>query len=329
MGTYFGSALSTLSLIFAMWVGWRMTTTAAVVVGIFASALTYLAVDRPPQRYGATDGSEGMLRAIWTAVRYVKRNWRLTVLYGSTSLRMTATVSLWTYLPSYYARAFPRNEVAFSLVYASATLVCGALSSSVGGAICDTWAKTESGAHGFLPAIGAVLSIAPTAALFYLPNFGASVGCLLVVILLSECWLGPCMGLLVKDVPPHMMGTQVALLLVCNQLVASLGPWAISLADDGSADIRRPILSVVATCCAASGVAFAFLGFLHHGEEKSQAAAPPINANRNNGTSANALPPPKAYDADADRLRNGGDLASTETAALLANKADPPNRVAL
>ena len=137
------------------------------------------------------------------------------------------------------------------------------------------------------------------------------------------------MGLLVKDVPPHMMGTQVALLLVCNQLVASLGPWAISLADDGSADIRRPILSVVATCCAASGVAFAFLGFLHHGEEKSQAAAPPINANRNDGTSANALPPPKAYDADADRLRNGGDLASTETAALLANKADPPNRVAL
>ena len=39
MGTYFGSALSTLSLIFAMWVGWRMTTTAAVISGIFAAAL--------------------------------------------------------------------------------------------------------------------------------------------------------------------------------------------------------------------------------------------------------------------------------------------------
>ncbi|KAH8072131.1 sphingolipid transporter [Aureococcus anophagefferens] len=50
MGTYFGSALSTLSLIFAMWVGWRMTTTAAVVVGIFAAALLYLTVDRRAQR---------------------------------------------------------------------------------------------------------------------------------------------------------------------------------------------------------------------------------------------------------------------------------------
>ncbi|KAK7254089.1 sphingolipid transporter [Aureococcus anophagefferens] len=310
MGTYFGSALSTLSLIFAMWVGWRMTTTAAVVVGIFAAALLYLTVDRPPQRYGATDGSETMVKAIGNAVRYVRRTSRLAVLYGSTSLRMTATVSLWTYLPSYYARAFPRNEVAFSLIYASATLVCGALSSSVGGAIADRWAKTHSGAHGFLPAVGALLSIGPTAAMFYVPSFSASVCCLLVVILLSECWLGPCMGLLIKDVPPHMTGTQVALLLVCNQLLASLGPWAISLADDGSADIRRPILSVVVTCCLCSGVAFVGLGFMH-GEE----------------TVAQQRP---TYVVDDDHrsvtLLPGRDLINTETAALLANKTDPPDK---
>ncbi|KAH8049221.1 sphingolipid transporter [Aureococcus anophagefferens] len=193
MGTYFGSALSTLSLIFAMWVGWRMTTTAAVVVGIFAAALLYLTVDRPPQRTGATDGSETMVKAIGNAVRYVRRTSRLAVLYGSTSLRMTATV---------------------------------------------------------------------------------------------------------------------ALLLVCNQLLASLGPWAISLADDGSADIRRPILSVVVTCCLCSGVAFVGLGFMH-GEE----------------TVAQQRP---TYVVDDDHrsvtLLPGRDLISTETAALLANKTDPPDK---
>jgi len=113
MGTYFGSALSTLSLVFAMWVGWRMTTTAAVISGVFAAALLYLTVDRPPRNYGSSDSSETMLTAIGSAVRYVRRNTRLMVLYASTSLRMTATVSLWTYLPSYYARAFPRQEIAF------------------------------------------------------------------------------------------------------------------------------------------------------------------------------------------------------------------------
>ena len=50
MGTYAGSALSTLSLLFAMGVGWRQTTTMACVVGIFAAALLWLVVDRPPRR---------------------------------------------------------------------------------------------------------------------------------------------------------------------------------------------------------------------------------------------------------------------------------------
>ena len=109
------------------------------------------------------------------------------------------------------------QEVAFSVIYAAGTLVCGALSSSVGGMIADRWAKRHAGAHGFLPAVGAALSIFPTAAMFYVPSFPASICCLLVVILLSECWLGPCMGLLIKDVPPHMTGTQVALLLVCDR----------------------------------------------------------------------------------------------------------------
>ena len=64
--------------------------------------------------------------------------------------------------------------------------------------------------------------------------------CLLLLILVSECWLGPGMSLLVEAVPTKSMGTQVALLLVCNQAVAALGPWAVSTHDPGDAKVRDP-----------------------------------------------------------------------------------------
>ena len=62
MGTYAGSALSTLSLLFAMGVGWRQTTTMACVVGIFAAALLWLVVDRPPRRTIPSDSLYVSLR---------------------------------------------------------------------------------------------------------------------------------------------------------------------------------------------------------------------------------------------------------------------------
>lgn len=311
VGTYLGSALSSLSLVAAMLVGWRMATTVAVVVGIFAAAIVYLVVERPRRDIGCggadgrshdvlngasilqprqrssemvralrvpantgmllagavsshRDGSPDVsLRAAW---RRVSTNGRLTLLYATTSLRMTTTVSLWTYLPTYYARAFPRNVVSFSVVYALGMLVCGSLSSAAGGAIADVLVRrtTHSAARGYVPAAGTLVSVLPVAAALYAPSFAKSVGPLLASILLAECWLGPCMSLLANDVPNAAMGTHVALLLVSNQLIACVGPWALSIDDDGSAStLRADILRIVALFSVVSAAGFALLGKLH------------------------------------------------------------------
>lgn len=311
VGTYLGSALSSLSLVAAMLVGWRMATTVAVVVGIFAAAMVYLVVERPRRDINCAEAdgrannvlsgasilqprqrSSEMVRALHVpadrdvllasavssrrdgsadvsltgAWRRVSTNSRLILLYAATSLRMTTTVSLWTYLPTYYARAFPRNVVAFSAVYALGMLVCGSLSSAAGGAIADALVRhtTHSAARGYVPAAGTLLSVLPVAAALYAPTFAKSVGPLLASILLAECWLGPCMSLLANDVPNTAMGTHVALLLVSNQLIACVGPWALSSDDDGSpSTLRADILQIVALFSLASAAGFALLGKLH------------------------------------------------------------------
>ena len=74
-----GSALSTLSLLFAMGVGWRQTTTMACVVGIFAAALlgsswTAASRDHPFRQFIRVAATSGPLRApCQTPPRVVRR----------------------------------------------------------------------------------------------------------------------------------------------------------------------------------------------------------------------------------------------------------------
>ncbi|KAJ8613829.1 hypothetical protein CTAYLR_004921 [Chrysophaeum taylorii] len=299
-GTYLGAALSSLSLVAAMLLGWRAVAIAAVFVGLFAAALVYLVIQRPHDPEddddaiilcgGGGGGGNGsprrgrrfVVRTATTTTASVKRNdasafslaaaWtriitngRLALLYAATSLRMTTTVSLWTYLPTFYARTFPKQVVAFSVAYALGTLVCGAASSALGGAIADALVRRgKTGARGHVPALGTLASVLPISAALFATSFSWSATLLLLNILLAECWLGPCMALLARDVPTHAMGTHVALLIVCNQLLAGLGPWAISVVDDGTTRrLRTNVLVIVTFFSLLASAAFSLLGTLH------------------------------------------------------------------
>ena len=94
MGTYAGSALSTLSLLVAMAVGWRLATAAASATGVVAAALAYSFVERPPRPRGSIAPS--LAACLGEALRHVRRVGRLAALYGATSVRMAATTCLWT-----------------------------------------------------------------------------------------------------------------------------------------------------------------------------------------------------------------------------------------
>lgn len=208
------------------------------------------------------------------ALRRISTNFRLCLLYLTTSARMTINLTIWTYLPTYYERAFPHDVAYFSTLYAIGTLVCGTLSSTLGGALADFLVVHNfRGAHGYVPAMGTLLSLAPVAALLYSPTFEGTSVPLLLSILLSECWLGPGITLLASDVPNATMGVHVSLLLVANQLVACVGPWIVSLSDDGTADsVRILLLQVVALFSVTSAAGFALLGTLHG------SACPPLSS---------------------------------------------------
>ena len=79
--------------------------------GIFAAALLWLVVDRTG---GPSLPTVYMCRCDERSLRAARQT-PSRVVSGATSVRMAATVSLWTYLPTYYSRAFPEDAVAFSL----------------------------------------------------------------------------------------------------------------------------------------------------------------------------------------------------------------------
>ncbi|KAJ1446645.1 major facilitator superfamily domain-containing protein [Pelagophyceae sp. CCMP2097] len=304
VGSYAGSALAALSMGLAAAVGWRATTTAAVLFGVFAATMLYHAVERPPRR---TDAPEGLARAVAAAWRAVRLQRRVCLLYAATSLRMAATVALASYLPTYFARAFPAEEFAFSVAYAAGLLTCGTLSCVGGGALADRWASKRAGAHAWLPAAGTLASLPFLCAALYAETFSRAALSLLAAIVLGECWLGPCMSLLVRDSPPKMLATQVALLFACNQVAASPGPWLISRLDDGNTSVRGPLLAFVFTTTAAAGVGFAVLGRMHDREDAEAARG------------ARGSTCPDGLDASRHAAP-----ASSETAALLG---PPPSAV--
>ncbi|KAJ8602568.1 hypothetical protein CTAYLR_008761 [Chrysophaeum taylorii] len=260
-GTYVGSALSSLSLVAAMMLGWRGATALAVAAGFIGAALLR-AVERPPRVVPPPCDCRGTnLVAAWHRVASNPR--RLGAVYFASSVRATATVSLWTYLPLYYARAFPSFKVAFAILYAVGLFACGSFSSTAGGILADALARRgRRDARAHLPALGSLASALAIAAALYAPSFQASIAGLFAYILLAECWLGPCVALLASNgVPTHAVGTHVALLLAGNQLVACVGPYLISSLDDGtSAGLRHHVLLVVAAFSLAAALGFAFVG---------------------------------------------------------------------
>jgi len=321
IGTYLGSALSSLSLVLTMIFGWRTIATIAAIFGVFCAALIYLFVDRPPPPilknndsfifqslsyqslsswregfshenpscYDHLDNDDQLYSSEYTrricpdtspltscalCMHVITIPKRLWLLYATTSVRMIVTVSIWSYLPIYFSRAFPMRLAIFSILYALGTLFFGSISSALGGAIADWIVKrTARGSvgHALVPLFGTVFSAILSIIALNATKFRSAITAAIFAILIGECWLGPCMTLLARDVEPSTMGTHVALLLVCNQLAAGLGPWIISLADDGSTGgLRTPFLAVLSTGSALATLGLLALAFSHRSDTSSK-----------------------------------------------------------
>ncbi|KAG5188640.1 major facilitator superfamily domain-containing protein [Tribonema minus] len=301
-GTYLGAGLSSLCILAAELVGWRRTSYIAGSTGVFMASILFHTVEQPPARAAAAaakrnEGGGGSVPP-FRALLALLANPRVVLLLVATSLRMIGTWVVASYFPDYFLRAFPAREGAYSAINGAIVAAGGVASSFAGGALADAWARRSGGAgaaaFAWVPAIGAAAGLVPTFFALYLGNFYAAMAVLALEVraarccrrrcraacasagrsprslllqkanhnLIAECWLGPGMAILQREVPRDMVGFSVAVLLFCNSLASNVGPWIIAAADPGTADVRHSIFLTMALSYGGAAVAFGWLGLL-------------------------------------------------------------------
>ncbi|KAG5189317.1 major facilitator superfamily domain-containing protein [Tribonema minus] len=262
-GTYLGAGLSSLCILAASAIGWRRTSFAAGCAGLFMASLLYNTVEQPPSRVGGGAGGGGQRGAPpGRVLRTLCTTPRVLLLLLASSLRMIGTWVGAAYLPTYFHRAYPAYESQYSVINGVIVAAGGVLSSSVGGALADRWGKRSPGGYAWVPALGAALGLMPAGVALFCGNFYVSMAALGAQNLLAECWLGPGMAILQREVPRDMVGVSVAVLLFCNTVTANVGPWIISAIDPGTDAVRDPIFCQLALSYLGSALVFGWLGVL-------------------------------------------------------------------
>jgi predicted MFS family arabinose efflux permease len=293
-GTYLGCAISSLCIIVAKQVGWRETTFLSGLVGIAMAGVLYFTVDQPsPNQPQAevqpllpfpvpleTSSSSKHDKSASFAVDHMYTlltNPRVLLLIAAASVRSSGGWIISAYLPIYYSRAFVNMGVQFGVINGLIVGTGGMFSSYVGGVIAARWGDAFPGGVAWLPAVSSLSALVPMTVTLYAKSFNVSLVAWCLQVVLAECWLGPGMTILQMEVPPDAMGLAVTILLFANTVIAAaFGPYAVSMLDPGTADVRWPIMTQIAVSYAGSAALFGLIGVWlqrrapHHGAREKQ-----------------------------------------------------------
>jgi len=109
----------------------------------------------------------------------------------------------------------------------------GAVSSFLGGAIADRYAKTDLRGYVAVPAIASLVGIPIFVCAMLAPSAAMALCILVLNGLLGSLWYGPVYATGQSIVPPHMRATASAILLfIINLIGLGLGPLAVGLLSD-------------------------------------------------------------------------------------------------
>lgn len=194
-GVYVGGGLSSLSLLLATWMGWRLTVMLVGGLGVLLSACVLAAVREPAraaagapaaasvsasasaqqeeEEGGGGGGRDALLPklgeaprggaaaapapvSLGQAIRTVAQSREVMLLFVAAALRFVGGYSIAAFLPIYFKRQFPGQNKQYSLFNAGVVSVGGALSAYAGGWLADRWSRRTPRARAWVPALGAL-----------------------------------------------------------------------------------------------------------------------------------------------------------------------------
>lgn len=253
VGLYLGQGCASFSIWVAQSVGWRWAVMISGLVGIGIAILVKTTIKEPERTVtSAPCGLSEVSHAVFNKSRVAR------MLIAAASMKMLAANVFAAFLPIWYSRsALPGYwNTAYAGWNALAISAGGVLSAIGGNMICERLSTVDARAPVWIGLVGSILSLPLICLVLLVDSFAVSMCCFFLLLLVSECWFGPAMGLLQASVARSVRTQAVAMFLVASTLIANLGPALVGFADPGNAGIWIPILIVSISANVGAAVAF-------------------------------------------------------------------------
>lgn len=253
LGLYLGSGSASFSILLAEALGWRWVVLLAGLGGLFVAALLYFTVEEPERSEWTAPCTQAVvMNEVFDKSRVAR------MLLIAASAKMLAACSLSAFLPLWYSRSgligFTSDRYAVWNMLAIS--IGGVLSAIVGGFVSNIWSRRDPRAPCWVGVFGSLASMPLICVMIRTSYFGASISCLFLLLVVSESWFGPTIGLLQASVRRSVRGQAVSMFLVASTLVAYMGPAIVGFLDPGDADLGTSLLWVALLANAVSVVAF-------------------------------------------------------------------------
>jgi MFS family permease len=255
VGLYLGSGCASFSIFFAEALGWRWAVLLAGLIGIAITPVLYHTVQEPERTEWSAPCT---LQVVTDEVFEKSRVARMLIL--AASAKMLAAYTFSAFLPIWYARrgldGYTNN--AYAGWNALAISSGGLLSAVLGSYLGHRWSQWDACAPCWIGLLGAIFSLPLICLVLLTNNFSVSMLCFFLLILVSESWFGPTVGLLQRSVRPSVRFQAVSMFLVASTLAANLGPALVGFLDPGNGRIGLHILWISLTANVAAAAAFMF-----------------------------------------------------------------------
>lgn len=225
VGLYLGSGLASFSALLAEDVGWRWVVLLSGLSGTVIALVLYFTVQEPDRTEWCAPCS---LPVVTHEVFDKSRIARLLLV--AASCKMLAAYTLGAFLPLWYASSglqgySTRTYAAWNMLTISSA---GLLSTLIGGLVSNV---RDPRAPCWVGAIGSAVSLPLLLGVLGSRHFCASLTYLFLLLVVSDSWLGPAVGLLRSSVRRSVQGQAVSVFLVASTLVANIGPAIVGFLD--------------------------------------------------------------------------------------------------
>ena len=231
LGIYFGGALSSIGILLISNIGWANTYILIGIIGIGTGVLGLLFIMEPKRgkfekkkKEPAAVDERGAFAKFGASAAEIVQNPTCRWACIGASFRFFGGYAIGFYMPKYFGTVYSSQKDTYGIANAFVVSMCGLVSSLSGGILSDKYEqKGYLMTKAYICVFSAVLGI-PTICMccLFQKNFWFSMVSLGLEYLVAECWLSPCITMLLNTISPANKGFAVSAFLFAATIAGTI-----------------------------------------------------------------------------------------------------------